>query len=80
MRRGAGIARPHRKALPAKPGGDGGEVRQEVSGSFFEKKEPKKLLLILGRSWGRGYSHRTKVFCCFFSKKQRFLPPSLEVT
>jgi hypothetical protein len=55
-------------------------VRQEVSGSFFEKKEPKKLLLILGRSWGRGYSHRTKVFCCFFSKKQRFLPPSLEVT
>jgi hypothetical protein len=47
----------------------------KASGSFFEKKEPKKLLFTLGQCWlDRDSPEESKVFCgAFLQKSDRFI-------
>jgi hypothetical protein len=45
-------------------------VKAEASGSFFEKKEPKKLLRLASRELGTPLAKTNKSFCRAFFKKR----------
>jgi hypothetical protein len=51
------------------------EQARQASGSFL-KKRTKKLLLPAGVGTRVPHPAGAEVFCFFFSKKKRFLPPS----